>query len=207
MIRLYDTQTGALTRTFETGVKHIYDAKMTPDGRYLAYSGWNLAAAGASQRIVGGGIQLIDLQGDAAPVQFGVENDPLNAFTITNDDRLVAYDTKTRRIVYWNLDAPEEKHTLLANYMTGVSKLALSNDNLLLAVIDAARPNNPLYLYDVTSGEKVELGIDANQNIPAIAFSPDGQRLVVSFYDANNVELAGSLGYDDPRGSVPPPVR
>ncbi len=187
LIRLYDTQTGALTRTFETGVKHIYDAKMTPDGRYLAYSGWNLAAAGASQRIVGGGIRLIDLQSDAPPVQYGVENDPLNAFTVTSDNRLVAYDTKTQRIVYWNLGAPEEKHTLLSNYLPGVGKLALSSDNRLLAVIDSARPNNPLYLYDVTSGEKVELSIDSNQNVPAIAFSPDGQRLVVSFYDANNL--------------------
>ena len=187
MIRLYDTQTGAVTRRFDTGGAYIYNIKTSPDGRYLAYSSGNFTVGDTPAQLVGNGITLIDLQSDAAPIQFGGANDIRDTWIFASDSQIATFDPQSHRIIDWDVNAPDRSHALMANYIAGASKLTISTDGSRLALVDSSRSGNLVEVYDLTHDAHFEIDLQANQVVPIIRLSADGKLLAARFSDKEGV--------------------
>lgn len=111
-----------------------------------------------------------------------------NPSQITTDRRILLYDKASYSFALYNKTSLIYQKTVEDKILFG----ALSNDDMAAIVTNSARYSNILYIYDSGGNWKYTKKF-ADENVMQVAFSQDGEHIIVSTISVDSGEIVTSL--------------
>ena len=168
-IKLWDTNSGALLRTFldrRTGI-NTHTVAFSPDGRRLA--------SGATDSI----IRLCDSESGMVLQEFVGHVGAILTVAFSPDGRQLASCSQSNIIKLWDAHSGAIRQDL-GHHNEWVITVAFSPDSRRLA---SGSNDKTIKLWDAGSGALLRTLADHGFGVWAVAFSPDGKRLASGSYD------------------------
>lgn len=202
-IRIWDSETGRLKQTLQSGSGKIYTLAIARNGRVLASGGeagaiqiWDLATGDLVRKIAGhqGAIHALVFssegtrlysagddkklrgwqpQNGALEITFQGHSAAVLALALSPDGRTLASGGADRAILLWDLRT-RSLNRMLSGHGDAVHAVAFSNDGQ--ALVSASR-DHAIYWWDPPTGTTKRSIKWHQETAEALAFSPDGSTL------------------------------
>ncbi|MCI0709074.1 MAG: protein kinase [Chloroflexi bacterium] len=175
----------------------IQTLALSPDGDLLASAGGFVGSADSDNAI-----RLWDTTTGELLHTLDQHLDVVTRVAFSPDGNWLASSSADTTVILWDLSGDVPAPTLLDEHNQAVHSIAFSADSRLLASAGEADPDGQIILWSVDSGRRQGTPITVNDDIFALAFSPDGRRLAsgsrsgaVQIWDVNRREQVDSYDY------------
>lgn len=167
LIRVWDVESGALFKTYHGHVTRVTDIQFSPDGSWFISAGRRVDV---TVREFPSGRILSDLKVK------GVQ-----AISLNPTEKLVATGSSNHKVTVWPVGKPalQTANTILTEHTETVNDVAISPDRKTFAT---GSWDNTVRIWDRGTTQSIaKLKPEPEGNCYAVAFSPDGTRLVSGY--------------------------
>lgn len=162
-VQLWNTESGAWTRTFATKANAHAVVAASSDGQWLAYTGPD------------NGLHLWNATDDTQEPPLRGHADVVNAVAFSPDGKLLATGGEDMKVIVWDLETYTPLRTLSAR--AAVLALAFAPNSRMLAAGDAA---GAIQSWEIPGGGDLAYTVAQDDALTTLAYSPDGKWLATA---------------------------